>query len=98
MGGWPRSCGGYCMQQNPWKPSSHMLDHPGGLQILPSIYLSAAKLLHENTMCNDDTLYFYTDGSGIDGQVGQQHTVRPRYQQSNNTSVLKISTTSTLLN
>ena len=30
----------------------------------------AAKLLHENTMCNDDTLYVYTDGSGIDGQVG----------------------------
>src|SRR5437762_1456798 len=30
----------------------------------------ASKLLHENTMCNDDTLYVYTDGSGIDGQVG----------------------------
>jgi hypothetical protein len=31
------------MQQNPWKPSSHMLDHPGGLQILPSMYLATKK-------------------------------------------------------
>ena len=28
-----------------------------------------AKLRHENTICNDNTLYVYTDGSGIDGQV-----------------------------
>src|SRR5436190_17142997 len=49
-------------QQNPWKPSSHMIDHPSGLQILPSIYLAAKKQqsYYTRTPCAMTTHYMFT--------------------------------------
>ena len=46
----------------PWWTPNFTINVPGNKE--------AAKRKHENTIYHDDTLYVYTDGSGIDGQVG----------------------------